>query len=379
MTESRAMRTVVVGPVYPFRGGIAHFTTHLSDAFQAHGHTVLTISYLRQYPSWLYPGKSDRDPSKEAFQVEAEYLLDPLNPLTWPRSARRVTGFDPDLVVLQWWNTFWGPAMAALGTLLNRAGFHPVYLVHNVLPHEEKPWDRLLARLALQRGKAFVVLTPRERERLLRLVPEANVRTATHPIYRMRPRRISREEARNRLKLPLDSAVLLFFGIVRPYKGLPVLLDALAILKDQGFQPTLLIGGEFWEGKEDALQQIERLRLGEQVRVDDRYIPDEEAAVLFSAADALAAPYTGGTQSGAAEMALGFGLPLVVTTRVAEGLAQEHRSAALVVPPGDASSLADAIRDVLAKADHQQPDQKAEESWGQLIDALVSFSQEDAV
>jgi glycosyltransferase involved in cell wall biosynthesis len=287
---------------------------------------------------------SDRDPSLHPLHLEAEYLLDPLYPWTWLRAARRIRQAQPDLVAVQWWTTFWGPAYAVLARLLRGGGLRLVYVVHNVLPHEQRPWDRPLARLALAQGDAFIVQTGQEQERLLELLPRARALVHPHPVYQpFTEAKTTRPEARRRLGLPESGGVLLFFGIVRPYKGLPVLLDALALLKGRGLTPRLLIAGEFWEEKAGYLRQIEALGLQDQVRIEDRYIPNEEVDVLFRAADALVAPYTGGTQSGAANLGLGYGLPMIVTDPVASGLPAENRGAVFTARPGDPASLADAL------------------------------------
>ena len=159
---------------------------------------------------------------------------------------------------------------------------------------------------------------------------------------------ISQEQARQRLGIPLQRPVLLFFGIVRPYKGLPVLLDALAMLKRQGQPPFLLVAGEFWEDVQDCRAAISRLALEDDVRLENRYIPNEEVDTLFSAADLLVAPYLAGTQSAAVALALGRGLPAVLTERIAAGVPPAARDLTRVVPAGDAAALAQAIQALLA-------------------------------
>lgn len=335
----------MIGPVWPYRGGIAHYTAYLARALRAAGRLAGVISFRRQYPAWLYPGETDKDPSRDPIKVDAEFLLDPLYPWTWSRTIRRIAALKPELVVIQWWTTFWGPAFAALASGLRRRGIPVVYLLHNVLPHEERPWDRMLALPALARAGGFIVQTRRERERLHRLLPQAAVFECPHPPYHpLEAGKADREQARRRLGLQEGEFTLLSFGFVRPYKGLPVLIDALGILRGKGKNPRLLQVGEFWEDKAGYLAQIERLGLAEQIRIEDRYIPDEEVGEWFAAADCLAAAYTAGTQSGIAGMAIGCGLPIIASRTVAEGIAPEHRALlAAVIPPGDSHALAQAI------------------------------------
>jgi glycosyltransferase involved in cell wall biosynthesis len=353
------MKVTLIGPVYPYRGGIAHYTASLAQALVDSGHTVRLISFRRQYPSRLYPGESDKDPSAEPLSFPAEYLLDPLFPWTWLHAAKTIRRDLPDLLVIHWWTTFWAPAFTSLAWLIRRK-VKVAYLIHNVLPHETKAWDRWMARCTFHQGQAFIVQAPHEHERLLPLIPRSSlVVDSPHPAYPpFQKQPLSKKGARQSLGLPIDQPVLLFFGIVRPYKGLKYLVEALALVQ----QPVhLVIAGEFWEDVSVYKQQIETLALSKKITLLNRYIPNEEAHQLFSAADGLVAPYVGGTQSGAAGLALGYGLPLIITDRVAVGLpakispgrtaeeASQHYGYAHVIPSGNPLALAQAIEALLTR------------------------------
>ena len=290
------MKISLIGPVYPYRGGIAHYTTSLSKALKSNGHDLQLVSFKRQYPSFLYPGKSDKDPSANPVRLDAQYLLDPLYPWTWQKSARTILNYNPDLVLMQWWTTFWGPAFTGLSYWLHHAV--PIaFLIHNVLPHETKPWDFWFARLALSNGSAFIVQAPHEQEKLKAIIPNARVSYCKHPVYqRFSNQVVSKEDACKELGLPVSRPLLLFFGIIRPYKGLKIMLEALS-QTDADFH--LVVAGEFWEEVEIYNQQIRDLGLSERVTVINRYIPNEDAHLLFSAANVFVAPYLGGQQSGA--------------------------------------------------------------------------------
>jgi D-inositol-3-phosphate glycosyltransferase len=368
------MQITLVGPVYPYRGGIAHYTAQLAQALGDAGHTVHTISFKRQYPAWLYPGASDRDPSRNALQVNAVYLLDPLYPWTWWQASRQIRQQAPDLVVIQWWTTFWAPAYAWLAAALRRKGIPVIYIIHNVIPHEARFFDRTLAKLALKQGSAFVAQTRREEERFLTLLPGRRVEYCTLPVYSVLAGQcLPRTEARERLGLEAQTPVLLFFGIIRAYKGLNVLIEALAQLGELDQSPVLLVAGEIWEDKDSYLQLIKRLGLEKRVRLEDRYVPDEEAAVMFSAADMLVAPYLGGTQSGAAGMALGCGLPMVVSDVVAAGIAPENLKNVQVFPTGDVQSLVKAIRLRLQHREEVRQMERAVDDWWRLVRTLEAL------
>ena len=383
------MKITLIGPVYPYRGGIAHYNASLAQALAVAGHTVRVISFRRQYPSRLYPGESDKDPSAEPLSFPAEYILDPLYPWTWLHAASRIRRDHSNLAVFHWWTTFWAPAFTSLAWLIRRQ-VKVTFLIHNVLPHEAKAWDRWMARATLHQGHAFIVQAPHERERLSALIPSSSlVIDSPHPAYPpFLNQSLSKSDARQQLGLPIDQPVLLFFGIVRPYKGLKHLVDALAQVQ---LPVRLVVAGEFWEDISIYQQQIETLALSEKITILNRYIPNEEAHLLFSAADGLVAPYVGGTQSGAAGLALGYGLPMIITDRVAAGLptetstgrttneATQYHGYAQIVPAADPVALAQAIDSLLMRLPtlSTTPLNSAKD-WSRLVKVIEEIGQEKA-
>lgn len=369
------MNIALIGPVYPYRGGIAHFTTELAQAIRSSHHICDVISFKRQYPKWLYPGESDKDPSQPVINIEAKYLLDPFYPWTWKKTKHYLLEKHTDMVIFQWWTTFWAWPYAYVMNSLQRSSIPVIALVHNVLPHEEKPWDRWLAQHALSQADGYLVLTASEKERLLELFPGANIGLSPHPVYTMFvDRRCDKSEARLALGLPADQTVLLFFGIVRPYKGLKVLLESLSILKSLGKLPYLLIAGEFWEERSDYEKQIQSLELFDQVRIVDRYVPDDQAALMFSAADALVAPYTGGTQSGVVTIAQSFGLPIIITEQIAAGVIGENSEMVYKVAAGDANALANAILYWMSSSPNRyKTSMPVDDNWGKLVSSMIEL------
>lgn len=316
--DEAIVRLAIIGPVYPYRGGIAHFTSRLAQAALNEGHLVKVVSFARQYPSFLYPGKTDRDPSRNVLRVGADFILDPLYPWTWEMATRRIYAFEPDLVVIQWWTTFWAPAFWWIGFRLKRK-FKVVFLIHNVIPHEAKILDPCLTKLVLTQGEKYIVQSKSQYKNLKELMPSAEPVLVMHPLYdQFAANRISKKEARKILGIPEDEFVLLFFGIVRPYKGLKNLIEALPLVYQRGCSPLLLVAGEFWEDVEGYKKQIRELSLEGAVRIYNYYIPNEEVPIFFSAADAFVAPYVGGTQSGSLKIALSYGLPVLISETIAE-------------------------------------------------------------
>ena len=373
------MKVALVGPVYPYRGGIAHYTTMLYRALREHGHDVLMVSFKRQYPRWLYPGRSDKDPSKKPLIVEdAKYWIDSLNPITWFTTFWRIRGYWPDVLVLQWWTTFWSPVWFTLG-ILNRLFLQRplVFICHNVLPHEVRWWDPWLARMVLRWGTRFIVQSEEEQERLLALIPGAQMVVVPHPIYDMfADQRLPKDEARRRLGLPLNVPVLLFFGIVREYKGLKDILAALPEVQARLGEVVLLVAGEFWEDKQPYLETVKRLGIDDSVIIEDRYIPNEEVPLYFSAADMLLAPYRCKTDSGVAQLARGFEMPYV-TTSTGE-VCESAQGGVAFVPPGNGDALTRAIVRFIeaGRVDIYSVNARGQDptfAWDQLVAAIETI------
>ncbi len=282
------------------------------------------------------------DESSEPLKIEAEPIIDSLNPWTWWRAYRAVRAFKPQVVVFQWWNPFFGPLYALIGHLSKRLkGMPRLFICHNVIPHESGPLDKILSRMALGAGTHFIVHSHQDQELLLRLFPRAAVRVTPHPTYAIFGQSsLNREEACKTLSL--SGPTVLFFGYIRPYKGLNYLLEAAShVLREM--QCTFLVVGEFYEDKEPYLRQIQNLGLENHVRVVDRYVPNEEVNLYFSAADVVALPYISASQSGIVQMAFGMERPLI-TTRVG-GIPEvvSDGSTGYIVPPKDGPALAHAI------------------------------------
>jgi len=376
------MRFAVVGPTYPFRGGIAHHTTLLVQHLSAR-HDVLFISFRRQYPRWLFPGRSDQDPSQQPVRADCAYLLDPLNPLTWYATARQILAFAPDAVILPWWVPFWAPAWWTLGKIIRRRGeSRLLFLCHNVLPHEPAFWNWWVARRVLQAGDGFVVQSEREAARLRDLLPHgesAAIQVVPHPSYRALARgsTIGREEARSLLKLPEETKTILFFGLVRPYKGLDLLIEALPALRERS-PLHLFVVGEWWMPKESLQARIAALGLEDAVTLIDRYVPNEALAQYFRAADVAAFPYRHATGSGAVQLALGFGLPVVAGDVGGVRELVDESQGHVLVPPEDAGALVRGLQRVLednsGRRDREERiEEEARDSWQAMVAAFETM------
>lgn len=371
------MKFVLVGTAYPHRGGIAHYVALLSRALEAAGHEVKVISFSRQYPSVLFPGKSQDDAGPETIRVDSERLIDTVNPLTWRRAAARIRELAPDLVVFKYWMPFFAPAYGTIVRSLQRAGIRTCFLLDNVIPHERRPGDAALTRYALGRVDGFVAQSKTVARDLRTFRPHAPMKEVPHPVYDIFGEQSDRAAARARLGLNANE-VALFFGFIRGYKGLANLLRAVALIpRERSFQ--LLVGGEFYEDDAPYRRLIDEHGLSDRVVLHDRYIPNEEVADFFAAANVVVLPYVTATQSGIIQIAFNFNRP-VITTDVG-GLPEVVRAGVLgeVVPPEDPPALAAAITEYFdaGKEEVYTPnvaEEKKRYSWEALVAALESLA-----
>jgi glycosyltransferase involved in cell wall biosynthesis len=283
--------------------------------------------------------------------------------------------FNPQQVIVPWWVTFWGPAFHHIISRLNRRNIPITILIHNTMPHEPKPWDQFLAYRTLKGGDRFIVMTEKEKERLEDLLPEVDkVEVVPHPVYQIfKPSSLSKDEIRSRLGLPTEKPIILFFGFVRPYKGLSDLIKALKIIHNMKFEIHLLIAGEFWQSRDSYDEYVSTFGLNNYVHIFDNYISDDEAAQFFQAADLFVAPYTEGSQSGALKSALGFGLPSVVTNKITDKLIRNLPELCEIIPSGKPRELADVIIKKLGSPmmEKEQVNLIFESSWNTLLKALI--------
>jgi glycosyltransferase involved in cell wall biosynthesis len=304
----------VLGLSHPFGGGIAHYSTLLVRELRRHD-PVRFLTLRRQYPAFLFPGQSQYDDSAVTITEENEPIIDSINPLTWLRTAFTLWRGRHDLVIVQWWNPFFGLAFGTITNLLSLVSRAPIcFLCHNVLPHEGSLLDRWLTGYAFARATHFIVHSEHDKTNLLALAPRAPVTKTRHPTYAVFGAHdlCDKAAARRRLGLGVNRATLLFFGLIRPYKGLEYLLRAMPLVVRE-VDCVLLVVGEFYEPKDRYTHLIEDLRLGEQVELVDRYVKNEEVSLYFRSADVVVLPYVEATQSGVVQIAFGLAVPVITT------------------------------------------------------------------
>ena len=332
------MHCIIVSAAYPLRGGIAHYSALLARTLRER-HRVEIVTFKRQYPSLLFPGTSQEESGPTLDEAPAPQLIDSINPLNWFRVGEELRRRSPDLVIFNYWMPFFGPCFGTIASRLRRASSTRVlFLLHNVLPHEPRPFDRLFTRYALSKGDFFIVQSDTVRRDLLSVVPGAQYRSVPHPVYSLFGPALQKEEARRRLEISARHVVL-FFGYVRRYKGLDILLKAIARARHE-VDLSLLVVGEFYDDESHYRRLVMELDLTAHVRIISAYVPNEQVALYFSAADVVVLPYLSATQSGIAQIAFNFDTPVIATD--VGGLAEmvhDGRTGHLV-PPGDPEALA---------------------------------------
>jgi len=377
------MKIALVGPTYPFRGGIAHHTTLLCEALRQK-HNVRFYTFSRQYPKWLFPGKTDKDTSSQLIiQEPAEPILDGLNPFSWHRVARRIANEHPDLVIIPWWTSFFAPAFCTIAAAARKKTNATVLFVcHNVIEHERRFYGTLPTRCALHKGHAFIVHSETDHQKLLELVPGALVTKAFLPVAHSFSRTsLRRDDAKRRIGIAGN--VLLFFGFVRQYKGLRYLIESLPeVIKRANV--TLLVVGEFWENRQDCEKLIRERDLERNLKIIDRYVPNEEVETYFVACDAVVLPYTGTSQSAIVQLAYEFARPVIATT--AGGLPDvvEDGKTGYLVPPRNSHALAEAIVRFFTNTDRADLEDNCRTraralSWDRLVEIIEQIHDEQVV
>ncbi|HYJ86609.1 MAG TPA: glycosyltransferase [Pyrinomonadaceae bacterium] len=333
------MRVSIIGPAYPLRGGISHHVYYLKRELTAQGHLVQVVSFSKLYPTLLFPGSTEFDTSTSGLDAKGEAILRTLNPLTWLRAFKAVTAFAPDVVIFQWWHSFFAPVIGTLARAFRKKGIKCVLECHNVFSHERTFLDAPLLTFAARPISSFITHSNKDRADLLTVVYGKNINVCPLPV----PDEFSGGFDNNR-----SGHTLLFFGTVRKYKGLEVLLAALPKVLAQT-ECQLLIVGEFYEPEEKYRQAIRDYGIEQHVQIDNRYVPNEEISSIFDQADALVLPYLNATQSAVARIALSNGLPLIAsrTGGLAEIVVENVNG--LLFPAGDADALANQIVDFFTR------------------------------
>ncbi|MGN1215051.1 MAG: glycosyltransferase [Candidatus Cryptobacteroides sp.] len=303
------MRIAILSCFYPFRGGIAQFNASMLLEL-GKTHIVRAFNFKRQYPGILFPGKTQYvTEDDDAVSIGSTALLDTVNPLSWVKTLREIRRWKPDLVLMSYWMSWFAPSLGFIARHLGK-DCKVVSIMHNVIPHEPRFFDAPLTRYFLSGCNGNICLCDEVAESLHTLKPSAGSLTLFHPIYGHFGERIPREEACAALDLDKEKKTLLFFGLIREYKGLDILLKAFATL-DESYQ--LVVAGEPYGSFDKYQEIIDNSGCADRIHLFTHYIKDSEVKTYFSASDLVVLPYRSATQSGINAIAYHFGTPMVVT------------------------------------------------------------------
>lgn len=373
------MKIIIVGTAYPLRGGISHYNALLFHELSKN-HDVQIITFKRQYPSLLFPGKTQKETEGELARVPSEELVDSINPLNWRSVGDEICRRAPGLVIFKYWIPFFGPCFGTIARRAKRNGKTKiVFICDNVVPHEKRPGDAAFTRYAFKPVDGFIVQSDAVEKDLQRFWPEGKYRKVPHPVYNIFGEVTDKQQARRTLGITQER-ILLFFGYIRAYKGLHVMLDAMAKLKNR-LNVHLLVVGEFYDDEQKYRQQLQRLDLGENVTINADYVANDKVGVYFSAADAVVLPYISATQSGIAQIAYNFNRPVIATNVGGLGEVVVNGKTGILVPPNDADALANAIVKFYSEKKEQEftahvQVEKKKYTWRALTDAIMELAQQ---
>ncbi|MEE4257682.1 MAG: glycosyltransferase [Bacteroidales bacterium] len=375
-----AKKIVIVGPAHPLRGGgMSTFNERLAKAYSDRGDDVQIFSFSMQYPSFLFPGKSQftDEPAPEGIRIRS--TINSINPISWYRTGRTIRKLDPDLVIIRYWIPFMGPA---LGTIARRIRKNRrtriIAITDNVIPHEKRPGDKIMTRYFLKPIHGFVTMSKSVMNDLA-LFNETKPRTlCLHPLYDNYGDPIGKRDALEALHLLPGNKYLLSFGLVRKYKGLDLLIRALASKKLAHLPLKLIVAGEFYDDFASYRKLVEELGVYDRVIMENTFIPNAEVVRYFCAADLVVQPYRDATQSGVTQVAYHFDKPMVVSNVGALPEMVPDGKAGYVVDP-DPESIAEAIRKFFDENKQDEfsanvREEKKKYSWDVFlaaIDALV--------
>ncbi len=370
-------KVVIIGSAYPLRGGLASFNERLARAFQEQGNDVIIYTFTLQYPGFLFPGKTQysSDPAPEDLNIVVE--VNSINPFNWLKVGRQIRKLQPDLLISKFWLPFMGPC---LGTILRRGKVKQtkvVSVIDNIIPHEKRPGDFILAKYFVKAVDAFVVMSRSVEKDMEKFVDQQPVRYIPHPIYDNYGEITPRTEALEHLNLSPDISYILFFGFIRDYKGLDLLLEAMADERIKALGIKLIVAGEYYANEEKYLNLIQELGIADQLELRTDFIPNSEVRFYFGAADMVVQPYKSATQSGISQLAYHFEKPMLVT-RVG-GLPEivEDGVAGYVVEV-DKNKIVEAILDFYQNKKEQQltegvREAKSRFSWENLVNGINTF------
>ena len=373
------MKIIIVGTSHPYRGGIAAFTDRLATEFVKEGVDIEVITFKLQYPSFLFPGKTQYSDSKAPIGFSITRKVNSINPLNWIKVGKEIRKKNPDIVIFTYWMSFFAPCFGKISRVVKRNRHTKcIGLIHNMIPHEKSILDKMFPSYFVKTMDGFVALSKSVLDDIESLDKQHKPKCfVPHPLYDHFGEIISHDEAIKHLDFDPNYRYLLFFGLVRAYKGLDLLIDAFADDRLRKYSLKLVVAGEFYDDPKPYLEQIEKHGLKELVIIQNQYISDGEVKYYFNAADIIVQPYKSATQSGVTQIAYHFEKPMLVTN--VGGLSEiiPNEKVGYVVEPKP-SAIADALVDFYENDRYAAfvegvKEEKKKYAWLNMTDAILKM------
>lgn len=374
------MRVVIIGSAHPLRGGLATYNERLAKAFMDRGDEVFIYSFSLQYPSFLFPGKSQFSDASAPEKLNIKTSINSINPLSWIKVGNEIKNLKPDLVIVKYWLPFMGPCFGTILRLIKKNKRSKVVsIVDNMIPHEKRPCDNLFTKYFIKPVDGFLAMSKSVLNDISSFDKVKPKIFSPHPLYDNFGAAITKQQAKEKLKLDTNYNYLLFFGFIRDYKGLDLLLNAFADKRFRDLKVKLIIAGEYYTNAEPYNKLIADLQLENVVIKANDFIPDNEVVNYFCAADMVVQPYKSATQSGVTQIAYHFNKPMLVTN--VGGLAEivPHNKVGYVVEP-NAKPIADALIDFYtnnreAEMIANTAIEKQKYSWEIMVERILNVAE----
>jgi len=348
------LKIAIIGPAHPLRGGLASYNERLAKQFIDEGNEVTIYTFSLQYPSFIFPGTTQYSTESKPSNLTINVCINSINPFNWIKVGNNLKNKKPDLVIVRYWLPFMGPCLGfILRQIKKNKQTKIVCIADNIIPHEKRFGDKAFTKYFVQPVDAFITMSDKVMTDLKLFAPTKPTQLVAHPLYDNFGEKVSKEEARLKLGIKNEELILLFFGFIRKYKGLDLLLNAMKIIKNSKFNiqnSKLLIAGEFYEDRKAYDEQIEKLDLQENLILNTDFIPDSEVKYYLCAADVVVQPYKNATQSGVTPLAYHFEKPMIVTNVGGLPSLVPNNKVGLIAEP-NAESIAEKIIDYFTKGE----------------------------
>ncbi|GAA4753130.1 glycosyltransferase [Flavisolibacter ginsenosidimutans] len=372
-------KVLIIGPAHPLRGGgITTFNHRLAKEFIEKGYDCEIVSFSLQYPSFLFPGKSQYSDEPAPEDLTIHSLINSVHPLNWLRVGRKLKKWKPDLVIVRFWLPLMGPSLGTVLRQLKKNNHTKIICIaDNVVPHEKRFGDKPFTKYFLKACDAFVTMSEKVLTDLRSFEKTKPAVLVPHPLYDNFGEKVSKEKARRRLRLQVTDKIIVFFGFIRRYKGLNLLLQAMADRRIKEQNIKLLIAGEFYEDEETYRNLIATFKLQNRIILHNHFIADVDVKNYICAGDCIVQPYINATQSGVTPLAYHFEKPMIVTNVGGLPALVPHQKVGLVAEPNP-QSIAGAILQFYSLGEDfflpQLREEKKKYSWEKLVEAIVALA-----